>query len=181
MLITNGIQSINTTIKNPQSNAICERMHQTVENMIWTRLHKNTNTQPPTDFIDTILADTVFDLRASVHQTMKTTPSILAFHRDMLLNIPTFTDLKHIQYMWQQQVNKDVQGKNKNRNKYQFKTNDQVLITPSRHIQWKLNPKFSGPYTITDTHENNIITIKRKNNIMERTNIWRVKPYHKEE
>jgi hypothetical protein len=60
MLITNGIQSINTTVKNPQSNAICERMHQTVENMIRTRLHKNTNTQPPIDFIDTILADAIF-------------------------------------------------------------------------------------------------------------------------
>jgi transposase len=112
---------------------------------------------------------------------MKTTPSILAFHRDMLLNIPTFTDLKNIQYMRQQQVNKDVQRQNKNRNKYQFKANDQVLITPSTHIQRKLNPKFSGPYTIVNTHENNTITIKRKNNITERINIRRVKPYHKEE
>ena len=30
----NKIQSVATTIKNPQSNAICKKIHQTIENMI---------------------------------------------------------------------------------------------------------------------------------------------------
>jgi len=60
MLQINGIQSVPTTIKNPQNNAICVRMHSTIENMIRTRLHDIHINQSPNDFIDTILADAIF-------------------------------------------------------------------------------------------------------------------------
>ena len=33
-LTANAIKSVPTTVKNPQSNAICERMHQTVANVL---------------------------------------------------------------------------------------------------------------------------------------------------
>jgi Reverse transcriptase (RNA-dependent DNA polymerase)./Integrase core domain. len=180
MLRINGIQSVPTTIKNPQSNAICERMHSTIENMIRTRLHNIHINQTPNDFIDTILADATFALRASIHQTMQTTPSIIAFHRDMLLNIPTFVDLANIQYLRQQQVNKDTERQNMNRNKHQYQINQQVLITPSTTTHRKLNPKYTGPYTITEVHQNNTVTIQRRNNITETINIRRIKPFRTE-
>jgi len=70
----------------------------------------------------------------------------------MLLNIPTFVDLANIQYLRQQQVNKDVDRQNMNRNKHQYQVNDQVLITPSTTTNRKLNPKYTGPYIITQIH-----------------------------
>jgi hypothetical protein len=178
MLQINGIQSISTTIKNPQSNAICERMHSTIENMIRTRLHNTHINLSPNDFIDTIIADAIFALRASIHQTMQTTPSIIAFKRDMLLNIPMFIDLTNIQYLRQQQVNKDNERENASRNKHQYRINEQVLITPSTTIRRKLNPKYTGPYKIIQIHQNNTVTIQRRNNITETINIRRIKPFY---
>ena len=35
------IRSASTTSKNPQANAVCERMHQTVANVLQTLLHGN--------------------------------------------------------------------------------------------------------------------------------------------
>jgi hypothetical protein len=36
-----NIKDVCSTSKNPQSNAICERMHQTVGNVLWTLVHAN--------------------------------------------------------------------------------------------------------------------------------------------
>eukprot|EP00977_Amphora_coffeiformis_P006986 scaffold1513_cov100-Amphora_coffeaeformis.AAC.35 len=38
MLVTNDITAVPTTVRNPQSNAICERMHKTVQDMLNTFL-----------------------------------------------------------------------------------------------------------------------------------------------
>ncbi len=40
-LKTNEVHDVPTMIKNPQSNAICERMHQTVGNILCTLTHSN--------------------------------------------------------------------------------------------------------------------------------------------
>ena len=40
-LKTNEVHDVPTMIKNPQSNAICERMHQTVGNILCTLTHTN--------------------------------------------------------------------------------------------------------------------------------------------
>jgi hypothetical protein len=38
MLITNGIQAVLTTAKNPQANTVCEGVHQTIGDMLRTLL-----------------------------------------------------------------------------------------------------------------------------------------------
>ena len=39
MLEINGIHDVTTTVKNPQANVICERMHQTMTNRLRTHFH----------------------------------------------------------------------------------------------------------------------------------------------
>jgi hypothetical protein len=81
-----------TTSKNPQANAICERMHQAVGNILRTLLHG----QPPQqitgarakDFIDKALAIAMHAIRAGIHSTLGSSPGSLVFNRDMFLNIP---------------------------------------------------------------------------------------------
>ena len=34
MLVLNGIKDVTTTVKNPQANAICERLHQSISNSL---------------------------------------------------------------------------------------------------------------------------------------------------
>jgi hypothetical protein len=58
------IKDFCSTSKNPQSNAICERMHQTVNNVLRTLVH----TIPPTSM--TQARDVINDAPATAMQTM---------------------------------------------------------------------------------------------------------------
>jgi hypothetical protein len=93
MLEQNDIQP--TTVKNPQANAICERMHQAVGNS----LHILKQWTPPNHLddahllIDTVLANAMYAMRAMFHSGLMTTPGALSFSRDMVMNIPFVADL----------------------------------------------------------------------------------------
>ena len=85
-----SVKDIPSTSKNPQSNAICERMHQTVGNILQTLLHSN----PPAkvtqarDIVDQALSQAMHAIRTTVMTTLGSTPGALAFSRDMFLNVP---------------------------------------------------------------------------------------------
>ena len=83
-------------MKNPQANAICERLHQTVTNVLRLLLHMHPpqNVDEAALLVDTALQTTVYSARTAIHSTLKISPGVLAFHRDMLLNIPIIADLQ---------------------------------------------------------------------------------------
>jgi hypothetical protein len=59
------------TMHNPQVNAIIERVHQTISNIIHTFDVQKINDDDPWS---SILADTLFALRATYHTTLKALP-----------------------------------------------------------------------------------------------------------
>jgi hypothetical protein len=67
--------------KNLQSNAICERMHQTVTNVIRTLLHPNPpqNMTQARDRIDHALATAMHAMQTTVATTLASTLGALAF------------------------------------------------------------------------------------------------------
>ena len=81
MLQTNGIHDVPTTVKNPQANAICERMHQTMTNSLRSLFitHQPQLPQQVNHLIDTALATTMYGINASMHSSLKTTPGALVF------------------------------------------------------------------------------------------------------
>ena len=87
-----------TTVKNPQSNAICERMHKMVKDMLHVYLLDN----PPQDvgtaieIVNTVLVAVQKALRTYVHQALGILPRALVFHRDMLLPLPIQADFNLI-------------------------------------------------------------------------------------
>ncbi len=99
ILVVNGIADVPTTVKNPQSNAICERMHQTAGNIIRTLTHSNPpqNMAQATQIIDSALATTMHALRCSMHHALHMSPGAFVFRRDMFLNIPLIANLQTIQ------------------------------------------------------------------------------------
>jgi hypothetical protein len=84
------IKDVFITAKNPQSNAICERMHQTVGNVLGTLIHgkqlQNINTIQ--SYIDEALSIAMHTMRAELHNTLGNCPGNLIFNRDMYLNTP---------------------------------------------------------------------------------------------
>jgi hypothetical protein len=76
-----SIKDVCSTSKNPQSNAICERMHQTVTNVLRTLVHTNppqTMTQAR-DIIDDALATAMHAMQTTIASTLGSTLGALAF------------------------------------------------------------------------------------------------------
>jgi hypothetical protein len=98
MLTNAGVQPHATGARNPRANAIVERLHQTIGNSLRTRLreHPPTNLETAQQYIDDCLAAATYALRASVHKILQCSPGTLAFHRDMLLDVPVLINLKTI-------------------------------------------------------------------------------------
>ena len=178
MLQAHHIQDVPTTIKNPQSNAICERIHQTMGNMLRILIYQQppANQQEATLLCQTALNRILFSIRNTFHSTLQTTPGALAFNQDLLLNIPVITELEHIRQRRQQIVNTNNARENSKRITHEYDIGDQILIkvpTPS-----KLQERFTGPYPITQVHNNGTITIQLQQNLTQTINIRRVKPYN---
>mgnify|MGYP000317589253 CR=1 FL=1 len=108
------IKPVLTSIKNPQSNAPVERVHQVLHNMIVTKdLDGRTF-----DYIDPwgeILSSIAWAVRASHHSTFNKTPGQLVFGRDMIFNLSTVVDWKAITARKQAQVDRDNLRENANR------------------------------------------------------------------
>jgi hypothetical protein len=82
------VRDVCTSTKNPQSNAICKRMHQTVGNVLRTLLHGEPpqNIADAKEFIDEALSIVMHAMRAGIHSTMGSSLGNLVFNRDMFLN-----------------------------------------------------------------------------------------------
>ena len=74
------------TTRNPQANAILERIHQTIGNIIRTFKVQDEEIDLE-DPWSGILAAAMFATRATIHTTLKATPCQLVFGRDAILNI----------------------------------------------------------------------------------------------
>ena len=75
------IHSRAVTATNPQANAICERMHQTVGNSLRAMVAMN----PPdgintaNQLVDSALANCMFATRTAIYRSIKASPGPLAF------------------------------------------------------------------------------------------------------
>jgi transposase InsO family protein len=179
VLALNGIKDVPSTIKNPQSNSICERMHQTAGNVIRTLSHS----QPPQNIlqanqiVDSALATTMHALRCSIHHALQMSPGAFVFQRDMFLNIPLIANLQTIQERRQVLINENLRRQNLKRRSFDYAINQEVLVkVPNPR---KLDDKAEGPYTITQVHVNGTVTIRRTEHVTERINIRRVVPYRR--
>ena len=171
------IRSANTSSKNPQANAVCERMHQTVANILRTLLSdtKPKNVTHANEIIDEALALAMFALRATIHTTLGSSPGSLAFNRDMLLNIPLVADWHMITKRREHLINKNLRRENRKRRRYDYEVGEKVLKRV--HDPTKLGQRTTGPYKIEQVHTNGTVVLELRPGITERINIRRIKPY----
>ena len=178
MLNRNGIEAQPTTARNPQANAICERLHQSVGNTIRTllKIQPLNAPQDATTIIDRCIAKAVQTLRSVVTSATGLSPGAMVFRRDMLLNIPLLVDLATIQENRQRLIDNRLVIANRKRYNHDYQIGDPVLKlapTPS-----KLQDRTEGPYPIETVHINGTLTIRLNDrHVTERINIRRVKPY----
>ena len=129
LLYNLGIKPSGMTVKNPQSNAICKRMHQ----ILATVLKMTIKSSPPQNFdnINNLVEDALdvamHSLQATVSTTLKAMPGGLAFSRDMLLNVPLIADWKAIQEHREQLVDKALPKTNQKRINYDYCFKQMIL------------------------------------------------------
>jgi transposase InsO family protein len=177
LLYDAGIASAPSTARNPQSNAIVERLHLTMGNSLRAQLlDKEPRTLTEAENImTTSLANTLHAVRTNVSESTGIAPGALAFHRDMLHNLPVTFDLDAINRRRQIRVDKDIQRINSKRYSYDYQVGQQVMKKVFDYT--KLDPRWSGPFEITQVHINGNITVQLNPHLRERLNIRRVKPY----
>ena len=177
MLIQNGIKPIPTTVKNPQANAIVERLHRTVGDQLRTHIHDNApvNIGTAYDVIDSVLASAQHAMRAATHRTMEISPGALVFNRDMMLPIPLLADFNIIRQKKQIAIDEANRKENLRRYFKDYEVGDQVMLLLKDTN--KMEGKCIGPYTVEQVHQNGTVTIQRQANVFERINVRRLKPY----
>jgi hypothetical protein len=169
-----------TTVKNPQANAICERLHQTVGNALRVLIHAH----PPQDIndaaflIDTALSTAAYSARAAIHSTLKISPGALIFHRDMILDIPIIADLHLLQQQRQALIDKNLLRANRRRVSHDYQPADEVSLLS--HQPDKLDPQATGPCTVHSVHTNGTVTVNRNPFVRERFNTRRLRPCYRD-
>ena len=161
--------------RNPQSNAIIERAHQTVGNMIRTVLDKEVDYDQDNP-LDGILAAIMFAVRATVRQPQQATPAQLVFGRDAIFNTPFKPDWEQIRERKQKIIKDNNDRENENRKTHHYQVGDQVLVKRGRRRKFD-GPLHAGPYTVTRVHDDNGTLRLRKGRVTDTYNVRQVKPY----
>ena len=130
-----GLKSKSITTRNPQSNVVIERIHQTIGNIIRTfDVFNIVNNNPWSG----ILAATMFAVRATYHTTLQASPMQLVFGRDAILNIKHVDDWEHIRQRKQLRINHNNMRENMRRNNHQYKVGDKILVKRKKHSKHEL-------------------------------------------
>ena len=81
MLARNKIKSVPTTVKNPQSNAIVERMHHSISTMIAISLYENhpVKYEDVSNLVFSKCMSAQYAVRSTVNRSLKHTPGELGF------------------------------------------------------------------------------------------------------
>jgi hypothetical protein len=100
-----GIKRKVISMRNPQANAIVERTHQMLGNLIRSFQLQDKPYYDPDDPWGGILAAVAFALRSTYHMTLQAMPGQLVFGRDMVLNVQHLTDWTAIKArIWEHEI-----------------------------------------------------------------------------
>jgi hypothetical protein len=169
-----------TAVKNPQANAICERLHQTAANALLVLIHAHPpqNIDNTAFLIDTAPSTAACSARAATHSTLKISPGALIFHRDMMLDMPVIADLHLLQQQRQALIDKNLSRANRRRLSHDCQPADEVLLLTCKPDE--LDPQAAGPHTVHSAHTNGTVIMNRNPFVRERFNVRRMRPCHRD-
>ena len=182
MLRKNDIKHRTSTSRNARGNAMIERIHQAIGNVLRITVQVE---DPKTAYeaecvVEKVLATAMHACRCAANGTIGDMPSgVLAFHRDMFMDLPMMADILTLQEHRQGLVDKRLLKANASRISHDFKVNEEVLKKADLGLGDKMKPAFEGPYKIETAHTNGTVTIRLSPMMKERINIRRIKPFRR--
>ena len=168
-----GIKDKPITVRNPQANAIVERIHQVIANIICT-FELEDNYLDEDDPWKGILSATAFAVRSTFHTTLRKTPGQLVFGRDMILNIQHVANWEYIRARKQKLIDKNNSIENKTRIPYEYQVGQLVLLR--KGTENKYEAPYQGPYRILQVNDNGTVRLQ-VGAIADTYNIRRITPY----
>ena len=126
-------------------------------------------------YIESALSSSVYAINGAIHSTTNVSPAALVFQRDLLLPIQCLTNWETIRHKKQLRAHHNNYMENLRRRPFTYTPNMEVMLQDPSGV--KLSAKSRGPYKISKVHSNGTVTICLKNNVFQRVNIRRIKPY----
>ena len=168
-----GITRKPITTRNPQANAIIERVHQVVGNILRT-FELQDNYLDEENPWKGILSATAFAVRSTYHTTLQKTPGQLVFGRDMIFNIKHTANWEYIRARKQALIKKNNKAENSKCLPHTDKHGDRVML----HIgtENKQECPYSGPHAITKINMNGTVQLQM-GAVNDMVNIRQLTPY----
>lgn len=178
-----GIKRKPITTRNPQANAMVERAHKTLGNIIKTtgiRGQDDLNHLEKEDPWTGLLTAVRFGMNSTVHTTNRATPAQLVFGRDAIHNVPFIADWQYIKDRKQRMIIQNNKRENAKRKPHTYSVGDRVmlLLDPNRKFG---EPYAEGPHTVTKVNDNGTVVLqqntRRGGAVTQTWNIRNVVPY----
>ena len=171
MLTSYGIQAVITTVANPQANAIIERIHQVIANMLCTS-NPITDSESTKFRIQQQLHATQWAINSTYHTTLKASPAQLVFGRDMIMSTTYLANWAAIQHRKQEVTNAANKQENKHRIPHEYHVGDKILICKQIDKLGKLQCPTQGPFVIVKVQD-----LIDKGSYKEKINIRCILPF----
>ena len=169
-----GLNKKLITTRNPQANAMVERVHQTVHNMIRTS-GLTDETELSDDFgFQGILAAVRRAVNSTVHTTLRATPTQLVFARDALLNVSFQADWEYIKERKQRLIVQNNKRENATRCEHTYSVGDRVMVKQDPHRKHG-QPQYAGPYTVSQVNDNGTVKLTKAANGGAVTQTWNIR------
>jgi hypothetical protein len=126
LLRSYGVTTKSTTIKNPQTNAFVERVHQVIGDAIRSMELHTRHCDNIT--INAVIQNVAFGLRATYCSSIAASPSQLVFRRDMVINSLYLANWKNLATRRETQIRNNNIAKNKSRIFHYYHLHDLVYI-----------------------------------------------------
>ena len=170
-----GIKRKPTTVKNPQVNAVLERVHQVLGQMLHMAELDMAESVTP-DNADVFLDNAAWAIHSTYDTVLKASPGAAIFIRDMLFDIPFVANWAKIGDHRQSLTDRNTARENSRRIEHDDYVGDKVLIAKDG-ILHKAESKFhKDPLTITIVHIHGTIRVQCGSKL-EWINIRRVIPF----
>ena len=161
-------------MKNPQANAILERIHQVFANLCRTYELEECE-MDRSDPWSGIISAVAWAIHSTYHTTLKATPGQLVLGKDMVLNITHNADWAAIKTRKQALINSNNKNKNTKRIAKDYNVWDKVLL--ERLKARKYERLYDGPFWITQVYTNGMVQLQ-KGEVSEKVNIRPIYPYN---
>ena len=158
----------------PQANAIIERIHQVLGDMLRTYDLKNAALDTDGPWGE-FLSGIAWAVRSTYHTTLHITPCEIVFGRNMIHDMGYIVDWKSISKHKNTVILRNNKRENKTRIKHDYTVGDMVLLRVT-DVNRKLNKPTEGPFKIQQVYTNGTVRIQR-GVVSERINIRRLRPY----